>query len=228
MWFLIGSQAITILSKDFYRDTSQSDLDLYCSENDFKDFLNNSNNIEKCFPLKKNKYRLKITGYPVIELKVYSTNSVYHWLSLNEQNSLLSTYKYDFNGIEVNLPNLQCLQAIKQSHIYWPIHWLKNIEDLTWLKSNSHIFNCKEKEFQRKIRKEMKSIHGKIPYGKITGIDYQNWISNIEKITTYDSYEKNMVFFIHYQLSLKNKLKVVNNWNNIKNLLKSHHKKLEI
>lgn len=230
MWFLIGSQAIKILNKDFYRDTLDSDLDLYCSENDFKIFLNNikNNNIEKCFPLKKNKYRLKIIGYPIIELKIYDQQSVYHWLSLNGQDTLLSSHKYDFNGIEVSIPSLQCLQAIKQSHIYWPIHWLKNIEDLNWLKCNSQVFNNKEKEFQRKIKKEMQFIHGKIPYGKITEINYKNWISNIEKITTYDSYEKNMVFFIHYKLSLKNKLKVINDWNEIKNLIKPIQKKLNI
>lgn len=217
MWFLIGSQAIKKIKEDFYRDISFSDIDLYCSETDFKELLEGKNNIEKCFPLKKNKYRLKITNYPIIELKIYTEGSVYHWLAKKEQKDIITDKIYYLNNIQINIPNIQCLKAIKESHIYWPIHWLKNIEDLTWLKEHSCPYNKKEKEFKRKIKNEMKKLHGNIPYGKVT--EKNNWKELIQSIDKSENYEENMIFFIHYKLSLKNKINVIKKWEQYKSIL---------
>lgn len=209
MWFLIGSQAVKTLRKEFYRNIENSDLDIYCSREDFLNFLTGNKNIEKCFPLKHNKYRLKVKNYPIIELKVYDTNSVYHWLSLEQQKELIESKKYTLDNIELNIPNIQCLTAIKESHLYWPIHWLKNIEDFHWLKEHSLKRNEKENIFAHKIKKEMKNLHGSIPYGKFNQLNINEWREEIKNIKTYDTYEKNMFFFIHFKLSLKNKLKVI-------------------
>lgn len=211
MWFLIGSQAIKTLKEEFYRDIKNSDLDIYCSKEDFTIFLNENKSIEKCFPLKHNKYRLKIKNYPIIELKIYDTNSVYYWLSLDEQKELIDKKTYKLDNIQLCIPNIQCLTAIKESHLYWPIHWLKNIEDFYWLKEHSLNKNEKERLFFYKIKKEMKKTHGVIPYGKFKQVNMNEWKKEIKKIKTYDTYEKNMIFFIHFKLSLKNKLKIINN-----------------
>lgn len=229
MWFLIGSQAIHTINENFYRDISHSDIDLYCSESDFKQLLSTSKNIEKCFPLKKNKYRLKITNYPIIEVKIYSEKSVYHWLSLNEQKDLLSTKKYMLDNLEMHIPNLQCLTAIKESHIYWPIHWLKNIEDLEWLRFNARPYNQKEIEFKRRIKNEMKQLHGKIPFKQSQEHDNEaNWTVIIENMTIEDSYDKNMVLFIHTQLSLRQKIKVIKKWTDYQSLLQKNVCSLEL
>lgn len=222
MWFLIGSRAIQEITQDFYRDLSKSDLDLYCSQNDFHQLVNQCQTLEKCFPLKKNKYRIKIKNYPIIELKIYNEGSVYDWLSKKEQKDLLSENTYQLDKFSVNIPNLNCLKLIKQSHLYWPIHWLKNIEDFTWLKekTNNSILSKKEKAFFRMLKGEMKKLHGRIPAGKITNLNLVTE-ENINQELLNEKYEKKIVYFIHEKLSLKNKLKIIKNWNDFKYLLKN-------
>lgn len=222
MWFLIGSRAIQEITQDFYRDLSKSDLDLYCSQDDFNQLITQCKTLEKCFPLKKNKYRIKIKNYPVIELKIYNEQSVYDWLSKKEQKELLSESIYQLDKFSVNIPNLNCLKLIKQSHLYWPIHWLKNIEDFTWLKekTKNSIITEKEKKFFIMIKNEMKELHGKIPTGKLTDLTSLSE-ENITQELLNEKYEKKIVYFIHEKLSLRNKIKIIQSWNDFKYLLKN-------
>lgn len=213
MWFLIGSRAIENITTDFYRDLEKSDMDLYCTKEDFQEFLKTTTLLEKCFPLKKDKYRLKIKGYPIIELKIYNNDSVYAWLAEKSQQELLSNKKYDLDCVSVSIPNLQCLSAIKQSHLYWPINWVKNVEDFHWLKEKTQQlpFTTKQLEFKRKIKTEMKKLHGKIPYGKLKQLpgNYHEMIQQCSPL----EYDKKVIYFVHEKLSLKQKLKVINNFN---------------
>jgi len=212
MWFLIGSRAIKEIKDDFYRDINNSDLDLYCSKEDFEHFINTSNNIEKCFPLKRNKYRIKIKEQPIIELKIYDENSVYDWLSKQEQQELLSNKHYNFNGIQVKIPNLNCLKNIKKSHLYWPISWLKNVNDYSWLKKHTLEDTKLELIFAKKIRNEMKKLHGKVSNGKIKELN-DEIIKNLKnEVLLKENDDKKVIFIIHEKLSMKNKLKIINNW----------------
>lgn len=222
MWLLIGSRAIQEITQDFYRDLSKSDLDLYCSQDDFNQLIVQCKTLEKCFPLKKNKYRIKIKNYPVIELKIYNEQSVYNWISKKEQKELLSENIYQLDKFSVNIPNLNCLKLIKQSHLYWPIHWLKNIEDFTWLKekTKNSILTEKEKKFFIMIKNEMKELHGKIPAGKLTDLTSLSE-KNITQELLNEKYEKKIVYFIHEKLSLRNKIKIIQNWNDFNYLLKN-------
>lgn len=224
MWFLIGSRAIREITDDFYRDVTNSDLDLYCSKEDFIQLINECKTIEKCFPLRKNKYRLKVKNYPEIELKIYDEKSVYFWLSQNEQKELLSDKKYKLENFTVHIPTLNCLKYIKQSHLYWPIHWIKNIEDFTWLKEKTKNTqpNKKEVHFFIRMKKEMKMIHGKIPSGHITKIEQLNEEYVSQELIN-QNYEKKLIYCIHEKLSLKNKIKIIHYWNNFRYLLKQKH-----
>lgn len=219
MWFLIGSRAIQTIREDFYRDITQSDLDLYCSKEDFNQWMTECSTLEKCFPLKKNKYRIKIKNSPVIELKIYDEGSIYHWLSMKEQQSLFSDKKYHLNHLSLNILNLNCLKIIKESHLYWPIHWLKNVEDFTWLKEKTKdsLFTDKELEFLKLIKKEMKNLHGNIPSGKLSDL------SLIKEQIKKEQNQENIVKFIHNDISLKNKLRIIQNWNDIKCLTKENN-----
>lgn len=219
MWFLIGSRAIQTLTNEFYRDIKDSDVDLYCTKEDFENFIKESTLLEKCFPLKTNKYRLKVKGYPTIEVKIYNNDSVYAWLAQKSQEELLSEKKYIFDTINVSIPTLQCLKHIKQSHLYWPINWIKNIEDFHWLKEKTYNLPLthKDLEFKHKVKKEMKKLHGKIPYGRLNNIPdiYQDIINQCSP----QEYDKKVIYFIHEKLSLKQKINIINNWNNFNFLL---------
>ena len=164
--------------------------------------------------------------HPIIELKVYDNNSIYHWLSLNQ--SLLSKEKYLLNNVELHIPNINCLTLIKKSHLYWPIHWLKNIEDYNWLKKHNTSLNDKEIEFFKKLKNEMKLVHGKIPSGIINDNNIINWKNELDKLNTkFNDNESNtkLIYFIHKKLSIKNKLKVINNWDFYINLFKMFENK---
>lgn len=218
MWFLIGSRAIKEIREDFYRDINNSDLDLYCSQEDFIKFMNENHSVEKCFPLKKNKYRIKIKNKPIIELKLYDKDSVYEWLSQKEQALLISEKTYDLHGIQVKIPNLNCLKNIKKSHLYWPISWLKNVNDYTWLKNNTKKDNHKERVFYHKIKNEMKNLHGHVTNGKLNHFN-ENIIKDLKNEVLLNSdNDKKIVFIIHEKLSIKNKIKVINNWEEYKDI----------
>lgn len=212
MWFLIGSRAIQTITDDFYRNLDKSDVDLYCTKEDFEFFIAKSTLMEKCFPLKKDKYRLKVKGYPTIEVKIYNNDSVYAWLAQKEQKSLLSDKTYCLETINVAIPNLQCLKSIKQSHLYWPINWVQNVEDFHWLKEKTVNLplTVKNVQFARKIKNEMKKLHGKIRYGEFKKIP-TNYHEIIEQCRPLE-YDKKIIYFIHEKLSLKQKLKIINNF----------------
>jgi vacuolar-type H+-ATPase catalytic subunit A/Vma1 len=218
MWFIIGSRAIKEIKEDFYRDTNDSDLDLYCSQEDFIKFMNENHSVEQCFPLKKNKYRIKITNQPIIELKIYDKNSTYEWLSQSDQKDLLSEHFYMLDNIKIHIPNLNCLKNIKKSHLYWPISWLKSIEDYNWLKNNTNKDTLKELIFAKKIKSEMKKLHGYISHGKLNDLNSINVEELKNEVLLKENEEKKVIFIIHEKLSLKQKLKVINNWDNYKNL----------
>ena len=64
MFFLIGSNAVKTILNDFHRDITKSDLDIFCSKADFNYLLTSQKeSLLRCYPLKKNKYRIKIKDY---------------------------------------------------------------------------------------------------------------------------------------------------------------------
>ena len=136
---IIGSKALyTRFGSEFNERIQKSDFDVIMSYEDFNDWIEKFNdNIIDMVPRSHNKYNVKIlvnnkkTQFE-IELGFENTSSLF----LLENKDIVTDSIYtDPNGTKWNMLSLPYLMLMKKSHLYFPVHFEKNINDYHFIKS---------------------------------------------------------------------------------------------
>ena len=155
---IIGSKALyTRFGSEFNERIQNSDFDVIMSYEDFNEWIENFNdNIIDMIPKSHNKYNVKIlidnkkTQFE-IELGLENTSSL---LLLENKEVVIDSVYIDPNGTTWNMLSLPYLMLMKKSHLYFPVHFEKNINDYHFIKSKLGDFNLDEKMQQFfKLRK---------------------------------------------------------------------------
>jgi hypothetical protein len=217
MWIAIGSRAAKKSFGHFYREVSNSDLDIYTTKKEFTEWFNNNpKNLEKCFPLSSNKFRIKIKDTPIIELSLYDNSIIYEYLENNKE--LFNDEKLNVSGMEFYIPNKQCLYLLKKSHLNWPIHWIKNMNDYTWMENYISFISEKEKIFYGLCEIKMNEIHGEKPFGNMDYFNKSNqeMYQLIKKINK-PTFDEKLIKFTHKIVDKKTKEKIIKNYSFLKN-----------
>ena len=146
---IIGSKALyTRFGSEFNERIQKSDFDVIMSYEDFNHWMEKFNdNIISMIPRSHNKYNVKIlvnnkkTQFE-IELGFENTSSLF----LLENKDIVTDSIYtDPNGTQWNMLSLPYLMLMKKSHLYFPVHFEKNINDYHFIKSKLEEFDLDEK-----------------------------------------------------------------------------------
>lgn len=128
---IIGSRAIKFWEPlRFTREPK--DWDIVSSITEFEEFTSVfKNEIVSCYPGKTGKYRIRMKNGDQFEIEFSDSTNSNGILEKICQDSSAMLYQ----GIwKFKVPPLIVLYLIKRSHIYWPVHWQKNIRDLHFLR----------------------------------------------------------------------------------------------
>jgi hypothetical protein len=144
---LIGSRAIVANYASFPR--IPKDYDIVATLEEIKDFYShNRDQIAYLVPSSQGtKFQCKLNDGTKIEFEVEDFIPSDQFL---EEHFIHSApcKSIRFHGTYLRVPTLDVLYLIKRSHIYWPVHWHKNIADLHFLKDViSHRWNENHKRF---------------------------------------------------------------------------------
>jgi hypothetical protein len=134
---LLGSKALFTYTNNDQDRFNKSDFDLVMSTQEFENFISiNKQYIISMFPISGYKFSLTLSDNLnnfKYEIEI-SYNQSTIWLINNEylisKNKLTDTF-----GNSFNVPSLEILYLTKKSHIFYPIHYDKNIKDYSLLKS---------------------------------------------------------------------------------------------
>jgi len=130
---LIGSRAAIARYGTFAREPN--DWDIIASLDELNHWQSvNRNQIEYLHPNKDGtKYRCRTKSGDAIEFEImdFRSSSRYLWDHIIRSGTGVKTV-CAFNEY-LRVPSIKILYLIKRSHIYWPVHWEKNITDLHWL-----------------------------------------------------------------------------------------------
>jgi hypothetical protein len=133
--FLIGSRAADYwTNRKFYRPVKDWDIVGTFSEfNEFNRLLDGK--IASCYPSSDHKFQIRMKNGDRIEFEMMepdTSNSLLDQVCSVKRRHFGKMY-YD-TSVELRVVPHVVLYLIKRSHIYWPVHWKKNIQDLHWLK----------------------------------------------------------------------------------------------
>ncbi len=141
---LVGSQAAYFHFLDF---RVPKDWDVFCTISELSKWvLKNKENINSYFlDVNKSKFFATTKTKRKFEFSIY--NNVFNE---NEKSSAQLFCEARSNQLHVlddfYVASPQTLLFLKTTHITYPIHWDKNIEDYHFLKSNVDLANCENKE----------------------------------------------------------------------------------
>jgi hypothetical protein len=146
---IIGSKSLyTRFGSEFSERIQKSDFDVIMHYKDFNNWIKKfSDNIIDMTPRSHNKYNIKIlinnkkTQFE-IELGFENTSSLF---LLENKDIVTDSIYIDPNGTQWNTLSLPYLMLMKKSHLYFPIHFEKNINDYHFIKSKLLDFNLDEK-----------------------------------------------------------------------------------
>jgi hypothetical protein len=129
---IIGSRAL-----DLPRVTVSTDYDVMMTQEQFNNWINeHSDYIKTLVPRSSNKYKAVVAKNGVqvqyeIELGVEGTSTEY---LLSRRDNICIRTTEGFFGEVFYIPSMKWLMATKRSHLIYPIHFEKNIEDYHLLK----------------------------------------------------------------------------------------------
>lgn len=130
---LVGSRAALARVGSFHREPN--DWDIITTVNELSHWrANNLTYIDYLYPNKDgSKYRCKMKSGDSIEFELmdFRPSAQYLWENIIRSGTNVKTISA-FNEY-LRIPSIAILYLIKRSHIYWPVHWEKNIADLHWL-----------------------------------------------------------------------------------------------
>lgn len=164
---IIGSRALSSYFEieKFEQRLKKSDFDVIMSYEDFFNWCNQfKDDIVEMFPKSHNKYNVKImkNGKKIqyeIELGFENTSSLYLLDNIEEvtDNTLIDNF-----GIKWHCLSLPYLMLMKKSHLYFPVHFFKNINDYHFIKEHigevnendimKTFFNLRKKEAVEKFK----------------------------------------------------------------------------
>ena len=132
---LIGSRAYAYVYKDFTRTTGFTDYDVVMTKEKFKEwFKKHKHAIASCVPSSESKYKAVIekdNQKVIYEIEVGNGEGESQDFLLQHIDDVTLPYGTytDFLGDEYRVLNGRFLGLTKKSHIYYPIHFEKNIVD---------------------------------------------------------------------------------------------------
>ena len=161
--FLIGSRAAAHwVNYKFYRPVK--DWDVVGTRDEFDAFmLKMDGKVDSCYPSSGLKMQLKMKNGDRIEFEFIQPGNSNELLEKVMTGHPYGIYYYD-NDVPLRVAPFLVLYLIKRSHIYWNVHWKKNIEDLHWLKNkcqNSVMENIDRTFYTRRL------IESSQKFGKI-------------------------------------------------------------
>ncbi len=134
---LLGSKALFLNTNQEKERFYKSDFDVLMSIKEFENFISfNKSHIISMIPISGYKFSIVLTNSNkkfIYEVEIeYNLSS--KWLIENEKEISTKIFHDEFGNC-FNVASLEILYLTKKSHIYYPIHYDKNIKDYLFLKS---------------------------------------------------------------------------------------------
>jgi hypothetical protein len=125
----------------------------------------NSEHIDFMIPTSPWKFKCKLKSGFQIEFEVSDVNASSKMLCANEKSFDVMMTKVPIKGgslrIAAHVPSIEYLYLIKRSHIYWPVHWLKTMTDMSRMKKYVRTITDDHKRFYEARLTENEAKFGK-------------------------------------------------------------------
>jgi hypothetical protein len=132
---MIGSRAAAYWDDTFRKP---KDLDLIAPLVEIHKWATlNKDKIEYMVPTSPWKFKCKLKNGFQIELEIAEVNPSSQMLWDTRDQFVTTMLQIHNIWFSLYVPPPEVLYLIKRSHIYWPVHWQKNIADMHALKANS-------------------------------------------------------------------------------------------
>lgn len=194
---VIGSKALIRIFHDKVPNSLErslkSDYDVIMSLDEFSLWTKEyKDNIVSLYPKSSNKYKAIVkndNGEKLqyeIELGVEGTSSKF--LLDNQSDVCCGMKTYGFFGEEMNVMCLEFLLITKRSHLMYPVHFEKNMEDYIFLKQH---FNCTYKNYDLLMKRyyDIRCAEAKERYKKFKtpklNVTTENFFSSKLSVPTY-------------------------------------------
>lgn len=204
MILVIGSRAWAAWSPATQHLADDRDWDLIGSMDDLRYLTSSLSGIKSVVPSSPWKFQIKRTDKPNIEfeLREYIASSEFLHKLASEHPKVVPTKEVSVgDGVWAFAVSRPALYLTKRSTLYWPVHWLKNIEHLAQMRPSiiQHVFDRRLIDYYNTRVAENEIKFGKKRRAKLS-MKNEDFFAKSEKavvrVFDHDSLHRAVKFFI--------------------------------